>query len=456
MMTTAGQGESVEGDRFAVAADRVFDGGQVLAEHAVVIDGAEVAEVVPRRSVAPSVPVLYEPDTTILPGLIDTHVHLMRWESPLFLAYGVTTVRDTGNDLGWILGQRHDTKGSAAPGILCAGPLIDGPKPGHKLLSRACCDADDAVAAVRETVAAGVDGIKLYHNLPLAWLADMVREAHGAGLKVSMHCVQTGVVGPGRAGVDEFFHLDGILTDVWPDHPPGWLEVWGLPGFADTLEAQRRVADTIAELGMTATPTLSYWESRWRIRAADYQPDSEARHVPQAMRRWQGTAETDPAAAEQCRRALHAAQRFTQLLLDRNVRVLAGTDVPFGAITPGRSLWREMSLLVEAGMSVQGALRSATSDAAAFLGRPLLGQLSPGLVADLAVVRGDPTRSIPAEPEMVAIVHDGTVHRQTELLLQAAEAARTVKDDPWSVQLRAHCSAHRRSDDGTAAHRSPG
>lgn len=435
------QNTSPEEGAFAWAADRVFDGRRVWLDHAVVVDNGVVTGVLPRDSVPCALPLLGEPGTTIVPGLIDAHTHFMRWQAPLFLAYGVTTLRDVGNDLAWILAQREQAKGGASPRILCVGPMLDGPVSSHRIVSRSCANLATAVTAVRETAATGVDGIKLYHNLDREWLSSVVKEVHAVPLKASMHCLQTGVLAAAEAGVDEFFHLDGILTDVWPNHPPGWLEVWGLPAFSDTLEAQRRVVDRTAELGMTATPTLAYWESRWRNRTTDDAAASAARPVPPEMVEWQGTASRDAAAASQARRALEAAQRFTGLLLGREVRVLAGTDVPFGAVTPGLSLWRELSLLVQSGMSALQALRSATADAADFLGRPLLGRLMAGAVADMVVVRGDPTERIPTEPDVAAVVHSGVIKRPAEFFAQAREVASTVTEDPWSTQFRIHCAA---------------
>ncbi|MCK5118656.1 MAG: amidohydrolase family protein, partial [Candidatus Latescibacteria bacterium] len=169
--------------------------------------------------------------------------------------------------------------------------------------------------------------------------------------------------------------------------------------------------------------------------------DLEARYVPPEMITWQGRAGKTPAEVDLWRRALDAAIRFTGFLLRRDVPILPGTDVPFGALCPGQSLWRELSLLARAGMPALRALQAATSDAADFLGRPLLGRLVSGAVADLAVVRGDPTQRIPEDPDMVAIVHDGAIHYPAELFVQARKAARTVTEDPWWVQFCIHSAA---------------
>ena len=418
----------------AYSGARIFDGRQTLVDHAILVEGGIVSAVVPCDSVGETVTHYREQDCTVLPGLIDTHVHFMRWQGPQFLAFGVTTVRDTGNPLKWILDRRGEWEDKRWPRILCLGPLLDGPVPGHEVVARPCVDLADSLIAVQETTKAGVDGIKFYVGLDPEWLPSMVEEGHANGCKVSMHCAGGGVLGAARAGVDEFFHLDGILADVWPGHPPGWLDVWGLPEFPRTLDQQRAVADGIRGSGITATPTLAYWDSQWRIRTPDSLGPEDLRYTPPSMIEWQ-TVAADPASSEQWRRALHAAQCFVALLLERDVPVLAGSDVPCGLVPPGRSLWRELSLLAEAGMSPAQALRAATSDAAAFLGRRDLGSLVPGSAADMVLVRGNPLDAIPSRPDIAMIIRKGVVYRREDLL--AAEQER-LDDEPWAHQFKRH------------------
>jgi len=434
------------GSDLAIAwtADRVFDGHRVLEDHAVVVMGGSVTRLVPRATLPPGMPVYREPGTTILPGLVDTHIHLMGWELPLFLAYGVTTVRDTGNDLAWILDQRRRaTTPQGRPRILCLGPILDGARPNHPLVSRSCVDSEGVISAVRNLASVEVDGVKLYVGFPTELLPLAVRESHAAALKVSKHCLADGVLIAGRAGVDEFFHLDGILADVWPDHPPGWLSIWGLPGMHGTLDAQQRVADEIARLQMVSTPTLAYWDSQWRIRSPGRSSEEDSPQVPLQLVDWQGTAARNQADADQWRRALEAALRFTGFLLERGVSTLAGTDVPCGALPAGLSLWREMSLLVESGMPTIGALQSATSAAGAFLGQPQLGWLGPGSAADLVVVRGNPTERVPQVPELVAVLCAGVLYHPAELLKAARQGSEEIMADPWAGQFKKHREAAR-------------
>ena len=419
----------------AYSADRIYDGDRVLEDHAVVVEGQTISCVEPLVELSTDLPVHKYPGCTLIPGLIDTHMHFMRWQGPIFLAYGVTSVRDTGNDLRWILQCREEWSDLTWPRILCLGPLLDGDPPGHPLVARAIADTESAVAAVRDTAAAGVDGIKLYASIAAEWIAPMVQASHAAGLQVSMHCLPHGVLAAGRAGVDEFYHLDGILADIWPDHPPGWLYVWGDPDFGHTWDRQQQVADEIAELGMVSTPTLAYWDSQWRMRQGVGPNPEELQYTPPDLFKWSSAA-PEATLGETWHRAMEAAQRFQGLLLERDVVVLAGSDTPCGGILPGQSLWRELSLLVAAGLAPVDALRAATSAAADFLVRPELGRLKKGSAADIAIVRGDLMRGIPDRPEIERVVRDG-VDYHPDALLQAPDDS-SWRDDPWGRQFEQH------------------
>jgi hypothetical protein len=255
-----------------------------------------------------------------------------------------------------------------------------------------------------------------------------------------MHCGGGGALAAGRAGVDEFYHLDGVLADIWPNHPTGWLECWGLPEFNNTWDRQRRLADSLLSMGITATPTLAYWDSQPRVRLPGYAYRTEIRDVPARLIEWQPGVSQGPADAAQWQRALVAAQRFVGLLLERNIPILAGSDAPCGPVSPGISLWRELALLVEAGMSPEQTLRAATSEAATFMNHPELGRLRTGSVADLVFVRGNPLAQIPGQPEVSLVVQNGAIHHPKDLQAAAATASLTLQadPDPWAVQFKDH------------------
>jgi hypothetical protein len=405
----------------------------------VIVDGGAVRGLAQVADLPAHMPVVGAAGCTIVPGLIDAHIHFMRWQGPAYLARGVTTVRDTGNALSWILDRRREAGQQPWPRILSLGPLLDGPRPVHPVVSRPCRDAADAADAVREVCDAGVDGIKLYVGLPAGWLPSMAQQARVRGLRASIHCSGSGLRAALRAGIDEFFHHDGVLADVWPGgQPPGWLEAWGLAAFDATWDAQQRLADDIRAAGITATPTLAYWDSQWRTRTPQGHGSEAEAVAPPHITEWQ-TPPQDAAAADQWRRALDAALRFTGLLIEREAPVLAGTDAPCGAVPPGLGLWREMRFLNAAGMSAAQALRAATSETAAFLRRPELGRLGAGSAADLVVVRGNPLEAIPERPDVVRVMKNGAWHAPQELLEQMEPLDDTPAGaDPWALQFSQH------------------
>jgi len=132
----------------------------------------------------------------------------------------------------------------------------------------------------------------------------------------------------------------------------------------------------------------------------------------------------DPRIAQ----AMAGGRRFAQVIWDLY-------SYKQGLENQWKDLLRDLSLLAEAGMSPQRVLRAPTSEAASFLGRPRLGRVSPGCRADLVVVKGDPTRQIPEEPEIVTVVQNGTILKPCDLFEAAEQTAPTVTEDPCSVQF---------------------
>jgi len=427
-------------ETWAVTADRVFDGQRALEGAAVLIGGGRVLDVLPLGELPAGIALRDEPGCTLLPGLIDTHVHFMRWAGPLCLAWGVTTVRDCGSHPGWILARRAEAQSRNWPRILCLGAFIDGPEPVHPLNAIACASEDEAVAAVERQAAAGVDGIKLYVGLPNAWLGAIVRAAHRLGLRVSVHRSQGGVLAAARAGADECYHLDGVLDDCWPEGPPGWLERWGAPDIASALPALRRAADELAALGTVVTPTLSYYEARARGHSGELRADPLWDFIPPEITATQAPVAANPAAGLAWHYALGGAQRYCGLLREAGVPILAGTDIPCGAQAPGAALWRELALLQGSGMTPLQALRAATGAAADFLGRPALGYLRRGAAADLVCVRGNPLEHIQAEPAIVWTVRGGNLLAPAALLAEARRVRHDLADEPWQKQFAWHAS----------------
>lgn len=402
---------------WALAPDAVWDGEQLLEGCAVLVEGERIAAVGPADEMPKGAAVERLDGCTLLPGLIDCHVHLADWMLPGFLAAGVTTVRDTGNRLDWILERRARTAADPASGprILCCGPVLDGKKVNWPSIARGCCDEREATAAVEELAEAGVDAVKLYVNLTGGQIAAAVRRAGDLGLPVLAHLGSIDALAAAAAGVGEIEHLSGCIHHV---------EGGGRP---DAGSASRWAA-AFLEAGVVLCPTLVVWDRLSRVNDAIFYNDRRARWVHPAVRAaWRRFPHrtSDPAERLARQAAAVAMKRTLRRLHEEGCRIIAGSDAPWPGLVPGFSLHDELALMVDAGMPPRAALAAATSGAADALGLGgATGRIRPGLAADLLAVEGDPTSDITALSEVRNVVRMGALLDKDAL----AEAARAAFD----------------------------
>ncbi len=161
-----GTGASPVDDATIVVKDgRVASAGQTpgaMADDAKVIDGSGLWAV---------------------PGLIDTHVHLElvgRESLPVFLALGLTTIRDLGGAIDFLIEARRSlADGAVGPRLLFSGPMIDGEPPTWPALVKPTPDAETAASVAQEHLDAGADAIKLYTTLPPESLRRCIDQVDG-------------------------------------------------------------------------------------------------------------------------------------------------------------------------------------------------------------------------------------------------------------------------------------
>ncbi len=357
---------------WALAADRVWTGHELLRGGVVVIEGNRVRAVGRRGEI--ELPegawVVELGDATILPGLIDLHVHLSdpRDLRELALA-GVTSVRDAGGDLEtrttlqWMAADRV----LPSPRVLHCGEFLEGPNGiWGNLVSRL---TDEAVVPARVSTleAAGAWGAKIYPSLSRRMAESVVREAAQRGLRTTAHVTDA----------RRFFEM--ILAGCGGiEHGPSE------PIYGD-------LAALAAASGVTVTPTIIAVEGA-QSRVAGRWPDSEG--VPSVV--------TGKLAG-------------VGTLARAGVRLGAGTDAGLPPIEPGRSLVHEVELLALAGLTTEAAIRAATTDAAAALGlEDRIGHLAPGAMADLIAVHGDPFEDLSRLHDPHWVVRDGWVLKQGE------------------------------------------
>jgi imidazolonepropionase-like amidohydrolase len=407
-------------------------GGPPVADAVVVLRGDRIEAVGRRGTVAidPDAEVVDVTGRYLLPGLIDVHVHYFEWMGELFLAHGITTVKDVGNDIDWIRSTRDEIDAGRAngPRIYFTGNGLDIPPPRRDHFIGIESE-DMARRVVRILHEGGAMAIKIREMMQVDVLRPIVDEAHKLGLKVTGHLRAMGATEAADVGIDGLEHASGLVQSTLDP----WIKI-----DLDTLEAQNIYAKYVAErksFGMISRPrgealiadlvrrdvalipTMSGW---WRMasprieqfRAEDaaLATDASLGYVPeQALSIWSTSKLydiTDPDDLAGLRAGYEIIRHLLQLHAELGGRVLGGSDTYLGV--PGLSLQRDLLMFVDTGFSPLDAIRMSTYDNAVFMGvEDDLGSVEPGKFADLVVLDADPVASIDNIGSVSAVYRGG-------------------------------------------------
>jgi len=346
----------------------------------------------------------------VLPGLVDMHAHLSihtKLLAILFLAHGVTSVRDVGSLTGATLGLRRAILEGEHPGprIFTCGRPLDGDPPVPGRGNQPVASVEEAHAAVAELAAAGVACIKVYDNLRADVLDAIATAAAEHGLPVVGHVPVDALFE--YAPIADVQHLTGLSRERDTGNGPDPMR-----GLRD-LEPQRlaRFVASSRERGIAHTPTLAVLAAMARGDPA--RPIAAARWLPRWVPEvYWSRAQRD--LTQQVRASWSAGLDVfldaTGRLHEAGVRIHAGTDMLSPFQVAGKSLHRELSLLVEAGLTPEEAWVAATLAPAATLDVAEFGTFDPGAPADLLVFARDPTRDLAALDSLEAVVAQGRLY----------------------------------------------
>lgn len=346
----------------AITNARVFDGRDIRTGLTVVIDGDRIGTDPTGADVVDGT------GLTLLPGLIDAHVHLKGRENlDQASRWGVTTVLDMGTHPSTLVDSLRGLPGTADIRSATAPASAPGGLPTRVMgypLDTALAGPSEAVEWVGRRVADGADYIKVIIEDPAVAggaildvhrVRALVVAAHARSLRVIAHVTTLRSIQLAlEAGVD-------VITHV-PLGAPLEAAVAGWAAASATVAIPTLVMMAAVAVARAGLPMVNY--------------DNAARSVA----------------------ALHAAQ----------VLILAGSDANSSPGAPasvphGEGLHDELRLLVEAGLSPVEALRAATSAPAGCFGLTDRGQIAPGRRADLVLVGGDPTTDITHTRDLRAV-----------------------------------------------------
>ena len=437
---------------------RLFDSasGEMNPVAAVVIRGDRIESIV-ASGAALSIPagatVLDARGRFLIPGLIDAHVHLVHVLRsmqmtgdevfPLFLANGVTTVRDVGDEIvaEKLLADFAAAHPASAPRVFLGSLLVDGNPPYHQFISWPITDPAKVPAFVEEMSGWGVQTFKIYVGTERPVGQALIREAHRRGKWVTAHLGKYRPQDAVEDGIDSLEHIASILDFVLPPETPRWPtapERVGMPE-AEQAALLRRItaakvrvdlsqppaSDLIAALlrhHVAVDPTLVVYRNWMLLRdRPEVQEHPDLARIPARLRDgWRRSAATsplDPATLDLRRGEFAKQQELTGRLFRAGVELLVGTDTPVQFCPPGFALHQELELLVESGVPPAAALTAATRNNARSLAQSdQLGSIAPGKFADLVILDADPLADIRNTRKIFRVIRSGVVVDPAALL----------------------------------------
>jgi len=326
----------------------------------------------------------------LLPGLWDMHSHLYQAEfGPTYLAAGITTARDVGNDVefGTTLRDAALHGRGLGPRMLLAG-YIDGKNDYHSFEVQVETQ-EEARAAVQRYKNAGYEQIKIRDNVKPQTLKVICAEAHRLGMTVTGH-VPDGMnaLQAVEAGMDQIAHINYVSTGFFPrrdrNNPPVSIN----------FEASnvKYALKFFKEHGTVIDPTVAVVELMLRPMnkpIESFEPGM-TRVPPELLVQLNKKGESS-APAEALAMVMDVLIKMIGGLHRAGVPVVAGTDVG----VPGYTLHRELELYVKAGLTPLEAIQAATITPARVMKlENEVGTIEPGRRADLIILDADPLDNI--------------------------------------------------------------
>jgi imidazolonepropionase-like amidohydrolase len=394
----------------AIVGGRLIDGtGKPAIENAVVIlkDG-KIAAAGPASStpVPESAQVVDAHGKSVLPGLWEMHAHFEQVEwGPIYLAAGVTTARDVGNEREFIVAARDAIAAGRGigPRLVMAG-VVDGSGPFSLGVIRVDTP-EQAREQVQKYKAAGFQQIKIYSSVKPDILKIVTAEAHRLGMTVTGHIpFGMNAIQGIEDGMDQINHVE-YLTSVMVDPKSHTID----PDAPNVKSAIK----LLLEHHTVVDPTLALMEI---ITHSTDKPISAFEpgilRVAPELREGLETMGVPPQKGEQMAAVFQSMVATVRLLHQAGVPIVAGTDQS----VPGFSLDREIELHVQAGFTPMEAIQSATLAAARAMGMEKdSGTIEPGKRADVIVVDGNPLENISDIRKVSTVFAGGRMYQPAAL-----------------------------------------
>jgi imidazolonepropionase-like amidohydrolase len=376
--------------------------GRIVPNATVTIAGVTITSVTPNGTAPAGARVVDGQGTFLMPGLWDMHAHMEAsgepW-LPLYVANGVTGIRDMGSQLDLILKMREATSSARVlgPRIVAAGPILDD-APGDWPFRMRVRTAEEGKAAVQLLKRRGVDLIKVHNHTPRDAYFAIADEARRQHLPLAGHVpLKVTVEEAIEAGQHDIEHFSESRV---------WMQCSG--GASYHADRCRSLFALLATRRIWQTPTLLAASELATIGTpASSVPADQLPYATKSVRAmWAGVQGmfATPDVVRMFRQRAETAAVVTNDMARAGVGILAGCD----SMIAGFCVHDELAAMVRGGMSPLAALQAATVNPARYLNlSETAGSVAPGRRADLVLVDANPLADIGNVRRVRAVVVAG-------------------------------------------------
>jgi len=415
--------------------------GRILQHQSVAVRGDSIIAIGPDRAINRRFRAKRSVEATgkfVMPGLWDMHVHFGGGPEliaenkallPLYVAYGVTTVRDCAADISSSVIEWRDgiAKGQLlGPTLFTSGPKLEGYKPIWKGTLEVGSPTE-VNAALDKLQGMHVDFVKITDNTlkPDTFLY-AVKEAKRRGLRTSAHTPYALTIDEAvDAGLSSIEHIDYLIkagspkeAEIGASYAAGKLSYADASNaFVNTFDAAyaREAYRRLSAKGVYVTPTLNMGRILAFLDREDHSKDEGLAYIGPGLRKtydWriERAAKATPAQVAARHKEHELSMEVLPMLEAAHIPILAGTDAGYlnSFNYPGEGLHDEIELYVKAGLSPQQALASSVLTGPKFLGHAeRYGSVAPGKTADLLILDANPLQSVAATRKISAVVLRG-------------------------------------------------